>query len=125
MGNVDLFHSRRVNYARCEYWVRDERDSVGSPEQWILANRASGNFYARPVSTKNTQMDVVSGVWAFDSDHVTLETDEDVDDISRGSVVRYADQLWIVESVQRFAHWKESEFSKRQDYRYVLAMARG
>ena len=89
MGNVDLFHSRRANFSKCEYWVRDERNSVGSPQQWVLRNVPSGRFYARPISVKSNQMNVVNGVWALDSNRITLETDDGIDDISRGSVVKY------------------------------------
>lgn len=125
MGRVDLFHSRRTNYSRCGYWVRDERNQSGSPSQWVLYNQPSGFFYAKPVSVKSNQMNVVNGVWALDSDHVAIETDDEVTDISRGCIVEYAEELWLVESVQRQAHWKESEFSKHQDYKYTISLTRG
>ena len=125
MGRVDLFHSRRTNYSKCEYWVRDERTESGSPQQWILYNQPAGWFYAKPVSVKNTQMNIVNGVWATDSNHVTLESDEEINDISRGCIVKYAEELWLVESVQMQVHWKESEFSKHQDYKYTISLVRG
>ena len=125
MGNIDLFHSRRTNYDRCVYWIRDESDAIGTPEQWIVKRKPSGHFYAKEISAKSSQMDVLNGVWAFDKDHITLETDDDVSDISRGTFVRYADELWLVESIQREIHRKESEFNRHTDYRYVVAMTRG
>ena len=123
-GRVDLFHSRRTYYCRCEYWVRDERNQSGSPSEWVRYNQPSGRFHAKPVSPKSSQMDVINGVWALDDSHVTLETDDHIDDIARGSLVRYADELWIVESVQKHLHLKESEFSRKQDYRYTVSITR-
>ena len=125
MGRVDVFHSRRANYAKCPFWVRDERDATESPQEWIYMNAPSGSFYGRPISAKSNQMDVVNGVWALDANKVTLETDDEVPDIARGCLVRYSDELWIVESVQKQAHWKESEFSKHQDYRYIISITKG
>lgn len=124
MGTVDLFHSRRSNYLICEYWVRDERDAVGSPSQWITYNRPSGTFHAKPVSPKSGQMQVVNGVWALDADRRTIETDDHVDDIARGCIVRCSGELWLVESVQREPHLRQSEFSKKEDFKYVISMTR-
>ncbi len=125
MGRVDLFHSRRTNYHKCEYYIRDERNQSGSPSQWVLYNQPSGSFYAKPLSVKSTQMNVINGTWALDKNHIALETDDDVDDLSRGSVVRFDDELWLVESVQREIHNKESEFCKHIDYKYFIELTRG
>ena len=125
MGRVDLFHSRRTNYYKCQYWIRDERAQTGSPSEWILYNQPSGSFYAKPVSVKSNQMNVINGVWAMDNNHITLETDDHVDEISRGCVIKYDDQLWLVESVQKEIHLKESEFSKHTDYKYTISLTRG
>lgn len=125
MGRVDLFHSRRANYHKCEYWIRDERTASGTPSQWITFNQSSGWFYAKPLSVKSTQMNVINGVWATDDNRITLETDDDIDDISRGSIVKFDEKLWIVEAVQREIHNKESEFCKHIDYKYVLALRKG
>lgn len=125
MGRVDLFHSRRTNYHKCDYYIRDERAQSGSPSQWVLYNQPSGWFYAKPLSLKSTQMNAINGVWALDRNHITLETDDDIDDLSRGSIVRFDEELWLVESVQRMIHNKESEFCKHIDYKYIIELTRG
>lgn len=125
MGRVDLFHSRRTNYHKCEYWIRDERTASGTPSQWVTYNQSSGTFYVKPVSVKSTQMDVVSGVWAIDKNRITLETDDEVTDIDRGCIIKFDDQLWLVEAVQREIHNKESEFSKHIDYKYIISLTKG
>ena len=125
MGNIDLFHSRRANYRKCEYWIRDERDSSGTPQEWVTYNQPSGRFYAKPASPKTNRMDALQGVWAFDSNGITIETDDYAEGIARGCLVRMDGELWLVESVQKAIHVKESEFSKRLRYRYTISMARG
>ena len=125
MGRVDLFHSRRASYSKCPYWVRDERNQSGSPSQWVTYNEPTGFFYAKPISSKSSQMNVVNGVWAHDDNRITIESDDEIHDIARGSLVEFGEQLWLVESVQRQPHWKESEFCKHQDYKYTISLVRG
>jgi len=125
MGNIDLFHSRRTNYHKCTYWVRDERVQSGPPRDWVLANQPSGRFYAKIVSVKSNQMNVINGVWALDKDYISLQSDDEIENISRGSIVEFDSQFWIVEAVQRSIHNKESEFSRRIDYLTTLTLTRG
>lgn len=125
MGRVDLFHSRRANYHKCEYWIRDKRAQSGTPSQWVLMNVSSGFFWAKPLSVKSTQMNVINGTWASDRNNITLETDDDVIDIDRGCIVKFDDQLWLVEAVQREIHNKESEFCKHIDYKYIISLTKG
>lgn len=125
MGSVDLFHSRRARYIRCKYWIRDERDASGAPSEWVLYNQPSGIFYAKAISAKTTQMDAINGVWAVDRDYLTLETDDDVDGLSRGSIVDKNGELWIVDSnPQQKIHVKESEFSKHEHYLTIIPLRR-
>lgn len=124
-GTVDLFHSRRTNYAKCRYWIRDERDQSGSPQQWVTYNQPTGSFYAKPSSTKTNQMNVINGVWALDDNHITVETDDHVDGMNRGCLVEYDGELWLVDNVQKQVHNRESEFCRRNDYKYFISMTRG
>ena len=117
MGRVDLFHSRRTNYHKCDYWVRDERTASGTPEEWVYKNEKTSSFWARIISNKTNQMNVINGVWALDSNNLTLETDDHIEDICRGCLVKLDDKLWLVEAVQSMTHNKESEFNKHIDYK--------
>lgn len=123
-GSVDLFHSRRTNYHKCRYWVRDERAITGTPEEWIYKHISDGSFYAKPVSVKSNQMNVVNGVWAIDNNQIALETDDHIETICRGSLVEFDNKLWLVENVQYSIHNKESEFAKHIDYKYTLSLTR-
>lgn len=125
MGRVDLFHSRRTNYFKCRYWIRNESDLVGDASKYIYNNSPSGSFYAKPISAKSNQINVVSGVWALDSEHITLETDDDITEIRRGCIVEYNNEIWVVDSNQYNTHLKESEFCKHPDYKYILSLSKG
>lgn len=125
MGRIDLFHSRRTNYHKCRYWIRDERNKTGNPSQWILMNQPSGSFYAKSISVKSTQMDVINGVWSNNKNRITLETDDDVDNLERGCIVEYNNELWLVEANQRQEHVKESEFAKHIDYKHIISLTKG
>ena len=70
-------------------------------------------------------MNTINGIWANDNHHITLETDDDIDDICRGSIVKFDDELWIAEGVQREEHLKESQFSKHIHWKYYIALKRG
>lgn len=121
MGTVDLFHSRRTAYAVCEYWIRDERNRI-SPSEWILNHSSSGTFFAREVSPKNNQMNQAGNVFAFDRDTVTLQCDDDIKDITRGSIVKYNGEIWMVDNVQASIHRKESQFNVEIDYNYIVSL---
>lgn len=125
MGRVDLFHSRRTGYVDCKFWIRDERNQSGSPQQWVLYNQPSGIFHAKPVSARDNQMNVINGVWALDRNHITIETDDDVPDLTRGCLVEYCDELYLVETSQGIPHLKELEFNKHPDYKYVISLTKG
>ena len=125
MGNVDLFHSRRDNFLRCEYWIRDERSASGTPAQWVLYKQSNGVFYAKPLTVKSNRMQVINGVWALDDNNITLETDDDVREIKRGCIVKFDEMLWLVTDVQYSIHTKETEFNKKIIYKYIVSLTRG
>ena len=124
MGNVDIYHSRRSNYTECVYWVRDDSPIVGSLNQWILKNESNGVFYAKEVSPQYNQANPQANVFMFDKDIITLETDDDVDELTRGCVVLYNGKPWMVDNVQRRLHRKESEFDTEQHFKTIVSIRR-
>lgn len=120
---VDIYHSRRTNYHLCEYWIRDERTSTGTPSHWIMHKTPDGEFWAKIVSSKYNSQQQVNNVWMLDSDKLNLETDDDVK-IKRGDVVRFNDSLWLVETVQGKPHIKESEFNREIHYKTTISLTR-
>ena len=124
MGTVNLYHSRRTCYQECIYWVRDERSSMGDASQWILRNQPSGTFLAKEITLTQGQMNQAANVFAFDRNNITLQSDDDLNEITRGSIVKYNDELYIVDNVQGKIHRKETEFNKEIYYTYVITIRR-
>lgn len=120
MGRVDIYHSRRTNYHKCFFWIRNERRQVADLNQLVYKDKPSGSFYARETTPITNQENIVQGAWLGDRNFITIVTDDDIEDLTRGSVVKYKDKLWMVDSVQSKEHTKESEFSKKSHYTYYI-----
>ena len=123
MGHVDLFHSRRTNYAECKYWIRSVKDSQDLSE-WVLKKKPEGTFYAKEVNNLFNQPNPQGNAIMFDKNVIALETDDDVDNIDRGCVVLYNGKPWTVDNVQRRIHRKESEFSVETHYKTTINIRR-
>lgn len=122
MGRVNLNHSRRTNFLFCSYWIRDERNSTGTAEEWIYNNKPSGNFWAKQLQVKVNQENILNGVWLGDKNFRTIETDDDVNDLTRGSLIKMKGKLWYVTNVQAQLHAKESQFDNEEHYRYIISL---
>ena len=124
MGNIDIYHSRRTNYAECVYWVRDERESIADLNQWVLKKKSNGVFYAKEVNAMYNQANAQANVFMYDKNVIALETDDDVDELTRGCVVLYNGKPWIVDNVQKELHRKESEFDIEKHYKTIINIRR-
>ena len=124
MGRVDLFHSRRTNFSECTFWLRDERDSIANANKWVAKTEPAGTFYAKEITPKYSQNNPIAGAMLFDRHGVTLETDDDIEDITVNSIVKYHNQLYIVENIQQELHARESQYSNDYHYRYILTLRR-
>jgi len=122
MGTVDIYHSRRVCYEECIYWVRDERNSRGPASDWILNHEPDGVFYAEETSPRYNQFNQSANVFGYDKDSITLKCDDEIDNIKRGCIVKYNGDIWIVQDVQAEPHKKESQFNKDKHYRFYINM---
>lgn len=122
--SIDIYHSRRINFSKCIYWLRDERDSIASSNKWIANNKPSGTFYARQISPYSKNINQVSGVMMFDRNNIAIETDDDIKDITVNAIIKYRGEIWIVENIQAEPHQKESQFSKSIHYKYTLSLRR-
>ena len=122
-GTVDIYHSRRTNYEECEYWARNESEMVGNASKWILNKVATDTFYAKESSVKECRMAQLANVFAFDENHITIDTDDDIL-IKRGYIVKYDDEIWMVENAQSKLHRKESEFDKEKHYTTYINLRR-
>lgn len=122
MGTVDLFHSRRTCFAECKYWIRDERAAIGNVNEWVLKHTPSGTFYAKEISPNYNQFNQVGANFAFNRNGITLSCDDDLTDLTVGSIVLYNGHTWFVDNVQKEIHRKESQFNVDVDYKYIITL---
>lgn len=124
MGNIDIYHSRRTKYEKCWYWVREEKAVIGNLDKWILQNKSNGSFYAKEVNPMYNQENQLANVMLVDKNVIALETDDDIDEVSRGCVILYDGHPWIVDTVQKILHRRESAMSNVKHYKYILSIRR-
>lgn len=122
MGSIDIYHSRRTNYAECYYWNRNESDRVGDASNWIVNNAPSGSFYAKEISPQYNQQQQISNAFLYDANTISLQTDDDIEDMKRGCIVKYNNDVWMVESIQKQPHRKESAMCIDIEYRYIISL---
>ena len=60
----------------------------------------------------------------LDKNTISLETDDIVEDLERGCVVLYNGKPWIVDSVMRELHRKESQFDSEKYYKTIINIRR-
>lgn len=120
---IDIYHSRRGKFRKCEYWLRDESDSFDI-NSWVLKNKPQGIFYATEVNAISNQANPINNAIMFDKNMVAISTDDDIEDISRGCIVLYNGKTWIVDNVQAEIHKKETEFQSGTHATWTLSLRR-
>lgn len=105
---IDIYHSRRSNFRKCSYFLPTENRRL---DEYVQKSRPQGTFYAKEVNSLSNQQNVVNNAIILDRNMVTLETDDIVNDLVRGSIVLYLNQVWIVDNTQQEVKIKESEFN--------------
>lgn len=109
---IDIYHSRRGKFQRCVYWLRDTSKNIDR-NKFVLENEPTGTFYAKIVNNIINEAKQVQNAMLFDRDTVTIETNDDILDIKKGSLVKFLDEIWFVENASFMPHNKESEFSNK------------
>lgn len=124
MGTVDLFHSRRTYFAECKYWIREESAYISNSSEWVLKHVPSGSFYAREISPQYNQFGQIGNSFQYNKDGITLESDDDLSELTVGSIILYNGKTWRVDNVQKEIHRKESQFNVEIDYKYIVSIRR-
>lgn len=107
---IDIYHSRRGKFKKCEYWLRDERESVGDLSKYVYKTRPQGIFYAQEVNSISKTMGQINNVIAYDENTIAIETTDEVLDLKVGCVVSYCNSIWLVTNLQAELHLKQSEY---------------
>lgn len=121
---IDLFTSRRECFEKCMYWHRNPNEDIDNDEL-VMSRKPSGIFYAKEITPHTVTNNIVAGSFMFDSSSIVLKTYDSITDIKNNCLVKYQDEVWIVEDVQKqHIRNKNSEFAKEKDtsHAYIIRM---
>lgn len=101
-GNADIFMSRRTNFLKCEYWnvIKQTTDK----NTLVNETQSTGTFFAKIENNTITNgANIIGQVFMFDSNNMTLSTNDNVCEMKKNAVVRIdgIDGLWRVDSVEK------------------------
>lgn len=115
---IDIYHSRRGHFWKCTYWVRDLSNKHDWNE-WVLKEEPSGIFFAKQDGQLTKNKSDVMNVMLVDSHNVNIVTNDHIDDLIKGSLVKFNDLIWLVDSITQQVHLKESQFGKGHYTSYI------
>lgn len=121
-GGVNVFTSRRLNHRRCRWWARNE--DIRDLSRLVREKRPEGVFYAREISADAKSKQGINSAFLFDSESVTITTDDDVRGIRPDCAVEYDGQVYRVMDVQTRKHQRESQFMRAEDVTTYLRLKR-
>ena len=122
-GTVDLFHSRRTYFAECAYWIVN--DKISDVNEYVYKNQPTGTFYAKEISPQMNRENPQANKAMFDGNSITLQCDDDLTELRRSCLVKYNEEIWFVQDVQKVIHRKESQFNREIDYKYIISLRKG
>ena len=116
---IDIYHSRRLNFQKCYYWAKDSKETR---EDLVHQVAPSGSFYANEVSNLSKSFNPIHNAIMFERGTINLQTDDIVDDLKQGCIVKYRDEYWFVVDIQYEIHKKESQFEKNMPSTKVISL---
>lgn len=122
-SGIDIYHSRRINYNRCIYWVRDE-DGIGDEDELIYKKKPAGIFYATESNAETNSANMLAGVFMTEQYDVLLESSDWLDVLCKDCIVKYNGELWRVNEVQKKPYKKESQFRTKKTYKWFIGLVR-
>ena len=122
MGNVDEYGSRRTKYTLCEYWIRDSRVAITDANEWVISHDSQGFFYAKESSPKYGQFNTIGAGFVFSRAGITLETEDEIPNISEGCLIKYNGRVWFVDNVQELVKRKRSALDNRLHYKRYITL---
>ena len=109
---IDLYQSRRAKFNRCVFYNCDPNIDL----ELLYKKQPAGIFYAVEVSPKRQDGNNIGNGFRIDRNNITVETDDDVDNLANDNVVIFKGQKWIVVDIQFNIAIKRSEFSRTRDH---------
>jgi len=118
-GGINIYASRRANYARCKWWRISEENSSDPVRDLEHMGTPSGVFYAKPVTSRYDSENEVAQAFMFDKSDITLITSDNVAGLEPHCAVQYLDKVWLVSDVQKKPMLKTTEYGKGDFLTYI------
>lgn len=118
---IDIYHSRRAKFNRCEFYTRNEDEDI---EKLVMKKYPDGIFYAVEITPLRNDKNEIGGVLRFDNNQITLKTGDDVNKLKADDIVRYRNNIWRVVDKQFDFDIKENEFSSDSHGETVILLRR-
>ena len=119
---LDLWKGRRTLFIKCEYWSQIENEDIVARNQIIYERKPSGHFYAKEINSVTVDNQVLGEAFMFQSNNVTLQTTDDISNLSINDKVKYLDKEYRVDSIQKIAENKQRQYRNKVSYTYYISL---
>lgn len=135
-NSVDIFTSRRRHFNECWYWCRTPVDieydiDLSSTiavdrdtNEMCYEREPNGSFEATEVSNYESDNQIVGGSFMFDENFVTLETNDDVQELQQNDIVVYDSRVWRITNISRRKRKRQNQFSNSPSYKTFISLKR-
>lgn len=108
---IDLWTSRRDKFLECEYWSQDMAEENGVDIDEIAYKLSStGSFYAKESNQYTTENQVLGELFMAEEKNITLFTEDDISDLKVNDIVKFDENIYRVENIQRAPYKKQRQF---------------
>ena len=121
-GFVDMFTSRRDCFDDCRYWKKLEDDNMNYIDYEY--EEPSGFFAAKQITSIQNMPQVVAGLFMFDSNTVTLQSYEDLSELSRDDIVEFQGEIYRLQDIQAARLRKTNQFTDYGGKVYYMRLKR-
>ena len=108
-GSFDLWGSRRINFEYYEWYERDEK-ATKDLSKLVYKSKPTAIFYAKEISAESRQKQEFGGLFLGDESTIQIATQDDVEGIKGGDLVKFRGQMWHVTGTQATEVHKQGQF---------------
>lgn len=121
---IDTWMSRRDHFIKCRYWCVDDDDIVPT-DRVVHNNYPSGIFYAKEISPKSEENQIVESAFMVKKKSAILFTTDNVVDQERlkeNDIVEYLGEYYRVDRISSEKIVKNQQFSKKISYKTQITL---
>jgi len=134
--SADIFTSRRNYFNECWYWCRTKDDIERDVDlttivyvdeelnEMIYERSPNGSFMATESSSYSSDNQIVGGTFMFDEHFVTLETNDNIQELSQNDIVIFDNNVWRVTNITKIKKKKQNQYSKFPSYKTYISLKR-